>query len=246
MSNNPIAFSIVLPCYNEAENLPALVASYQSVWRDLPAELILVDNGSTDNTPKVISELLRNPALAFARPVTVPKNKGYGYGVMTGLRAARGEVLGVSHADMQCPAADLFRAYETYAQLRESRSSAVLVKGKRARRPLGATIITTGMTVIASVVLGHSLADINAQPKVFPRSLLDYLDSPPDGFELDLYLLYRARKLGFPIRTIPVVFGKRAHGESKWAYNLAARRRQIAKTLRYIFSLRSHERRAQA
>jgi len=42
--------SIILPCYNEADNLPLLLNAYCQVWQDLPAELILVDNGSTDHT----------------------------------------------------------------------------------------------------------------------------------------------------------------------------------------------------
>jgi glycosyltransferase involved in cell wall biosynthesis len=242
VTNTDVAFSIIVPCYNEAENLPVLVDSYRSVWRDLPSELVLVDNGSTDATPQVLRELLREPALSFVRTVVVPRNRGYGYGVMTGLREARGAVLGISHADMQCPAADLFRAYD---KLMNTCAGAAMVKGRRQRRGVAATVLTTGMTMIASLVLWQPLADINAQPKVFPRSLLAQLQSPPDGFELDLYLLYRAKKLGFSIESIPVVFGQRAHGTSKWAYSLAARRRQIAKTLRYIFFLRSYERRSQ-
>jgi len=230
-----IAFSIVLPCYNEAENLPGLLEAYRAAWRDLPSELVLVDNGSTDNTAQVLSELLARPEYAFAHTVTVPKNRGYGYGVMTGLRAARGTVLGISHADMQCPAEDLCRAHEKLVSIS---SKKVFVKGKRAKRPLLATVITAGMSVISSLVLWKGLADINAQPKVFPREFLATLDAPPDGFELDLYIVYRAKRLGFAIESIPVVFGHRAHGHSKSAFSLASRRRQITKTLRYIFALR--------
>lgn len=233
-----IAFSIVLPCYNEADNLPALLESYGSVWRDLPSELVLVDNGSTDHTPQVLSKMLASQKFPFVQPVTVPQNRGYGYGIMSGLRAARGAILSFSHADMQCPAADLFRAYD---KLLESGPEAAMVKGKRERRPLGAATLTAGMGFIASLALSERLADINAQPKVFSRSLLSALDSPPDGFELDLYLLHRANQMGLSIESIPVVFGRRAHGVSKWAYSLGARRRQIMNTLRYILSLRAQE-----
>src|SRR5437764_14461896 len=66
--NRP-ALSIVLPCYNEAENLPPLLARYAQVWEDLPAELILVDNGSTDHTEAVLRREL--PNYPFARTVKV-------------------------------------------------------------------------------------------------------------------------------------------------------------------------------
>ncbi len=90
-----VAFSVVLPCYNEADNLPPLLARYAEAWhaQNLPAELILVDNGSTDHTAEVLARELARPELAFARVVRVPVNRGFGHGTFTGLQAARGEVL---------------------------------------------------------------------------------------------------------------------------------------------------------
>src|SRR3954447_10892759 len=187
MTTPPLALSIVLPCYNEAENLPSILKAYRDVWCDLPAELILVNNGSTDATAGVLERELARPESQFARSVLVPVNQGYGYGVMAGVRSARGRVIGISHADMQCDARDLFRAYKLWS---ESTSPHTLVKGKRARRPPGASLTTNMMTAVASIVLMMPLTDINAQPKVFENSLVDHLISPPNGFELDLYLLY--------------------------------------------------------
>ena len=80
-----IRFSIVLPCYNEADNLPLLLERYQQVWEDLPTELILVDNGSTDQTAQVLERELSRPGMAFVRTVQVPINQGYGYGIYAGL-----------------------------------------------------------------------------------------------------------------------------------------------------------------
>jgi glycosyltransferase involved in cell wall biosynthesis len=110
-TDNALRLSIVLPCYNEAESLPLLLGRYAAVWEDLPAELILVDNGSTDDTAQVLGRELARPEYAFARAVTVPANQGYGHGIFTGLQAARGEFLAFSHADMQCSPADVFAAY---------------------------------------------------------------------------------------------------------------------------------------
>ncbi|MBE7553506.1 MAG: glycosyltransferase [Anaerolineales bacterium] len=231
-----ICLSIVLPCYNEADNLPLLLKGYRQVWRDLPAELILVDNGSTDPTPAVLARELVRPELAFARTVRVPQNRGYGHGLYTGLRAARGEFVAFSHADMQCSPADVFRAYD---RLRTAPNpDQTLVKGQRSGREFSAVLITAGMSLLASTVLLTLLTDINAQPKVFHRSHLDRLTEPPDGFQFDLYVLYRARQAGMKILTIPVVFGERMHGQSKSAFNVFARYRTIWAIVTYIFRLR--------
>lgn len=230
-----LRFSIVLPCYNEAEGLPLLLQRYREVWRDLPAELVLVNNGSTDNTAQVLERELAKPENRFARSVLVPVNQGYGYGLMAGVRDARGDVIGISHADLQCDPRDLFRAYDL---LQQSGGSRVLVKGKRQRRGFGAEIVTNVMATLASVVLLRSLTDINAQPKVFSRELLSHLGNTPDGFELDLCIFYTARRLGWKVLTFPVVFQPRPFGVSKWAFSLASRRRHIWATMKYIFKLR--------
>jgi glycosyltransferase involved in cell wall biosynthesis len=232
-----IRLSVVLPCYNEAESLPALLERYHAVWEDLPAELILVDNGSIDGTAQVLARELLRPEYAFARVVRVEKNDGYGRGILTGLRAARGEFLAFSHADMQCDAKDVFVAYGKLVE--QADAQRVLVKGRRVGREFGPRLVTRGMSLLASIVLGRSLTDINAQPKVFHRSHLERLDDPPDGFQWDLYVLYRAKLSGARILTVPVEFRPRRHGQSKWAYSLASRWRSILDTVLYIFKLRA-------
>ena len=229
-----VVFSVVLPCYNEAENLLMILAGYRRVWRDC-CELVLVNNGSTDNTAKFLEQELAKAENSFVRSVLVPVNQGYGYGVMAGVRAAKGEVIAVSHADMQCDPLDVFRAYD---RLIANSGNPALVKGKRAPRAFTASLVTAGMAAIASTVLMTRLTDINAQPKVFSRSLVEHLTNAPNGFELDLCILYTAHRLGWKIFEIPVIFGTRMHGSSKWAFSLASRRKHIWATLKYIFKLR--------
>ena len=236
MSHALLRLSIILPCYNEADNLPLLLASYRQVWQDLPTELILVDNGSTDNTAEVLAQELQRPEYSFARTVRVAQNCGYGHGLYTGLQAARGAFLAYSHADMQCSPADVFRAYERLVASPDPTHT--LVKGQRSGRDPSASLVTNGMALLASTILLTKLTDINAQPKVFHCSHLARLAQPPTGFQFDLYVLYQVRRAGVKILTIPVVFGQRAHGQSKSAFNIFARYRTILATMRYIFRLR--------
>ena len=231
-----IQLSIILPCYNEAENLPPLLQAYRDVWEDLPAELILVDNGSGDNTAEVLAQELQRPEFAFAHCARVEQNRGYGHGLLIGLRLARGEFLAFSHADMQCNPADVFAAYHKLVS--QPDPARALVKGKRGQRGFSASLITNGMALIASTVLMTRLSDINAQPKVFHRSHMGLLARAPAGFQFDLYLLYQARRAGLEILTVPVAFGERVHGVSKSAANIFSRYRTIRAMIAYIFSLR--------
>ena len=159
--------SIVIPCWNEAANLPALLQAWAALWQDGDRwELILVDNGSTDDSAAILAAA----DLPFLRVATVPPpNIGYGHGILTGLALARGDVLAWTHADGQTPPADVLRAWQTW---RESPlPEKTLIKGLRQDRPLADAAFTAGMSAWATALLGLPLHDINAQPKLFPRSL---------------------------------------------------------------------------
>ena len=229
--------SIVIPCWNEAANLPALLTAWAELWQDGDAwELVLVDNGSTDESATLLAEAAQR--LPFLRVVTVPPpNIGYGHGILTGLAAARGDVLAWTHADGQTPPADVLRAWDAW---RDSPTPCqTLVKGRRRDRPLADVAFTTGMSAWASALLGTPLHDINAQPKLFPRALLAEFRDPPHDLSLDVYLLWLARRLGFSIQTIDVTFGARTHGQSRWATSLPARARAARRTIGLLWRLRS-------
>jgi glycosyltransferase involved in cell wall biosynthesis len=225
----------VLPCYNESRNLPLLLERYRESWEDLPTELVLVENGSTDDSAATLDRLLATGLYPFARVVRVPVNRGYGFGIMSGLRDARGEYVAFSHADMQCAACDVFAAFHTLCGTSHPEKS--LIKGRRYGRRWRDRMITAAMSAIALALLGRRLPDINAQPKIFHRSLLDSLKHPADGFQLDLYILYTAVSDGFAIHTVPVAFPPRIHGASNWAFSLASRCRSIRQTIQYMFEL---------
>jgi glycosyltransferase involved in cell wall biosynthesis len=233
---NP-ALSVVLPCYNEAGNLPAIVSRLRQILAGRSdVEVILVDNGSQDNTGEVLARELADPAVNFIRVERVPVNLGYGHGIMAGLQSARGDFLAWTHADMQTDPSDVLLGFE---KLRASpNSNSAILKGRRIHRNFFDAFFTLGMSVVASVCLWTRLYDINAQPKIFPRRFFELLKSPPDDFSLDLYVLFLARNSGFEVLTQAVSFKRRTQGESKGGGTLAGKWRLVRRTWAYIFKLR--------
>lgn len=131
-------FSLVIPCYNEAANLPLLLDRCKELTCRPDIEVILVDNGSTDNSSQVLLNLL--PQYPGCRSVRVDENQGYGLGIISGLRAAKGEILGWTHADMQTDPLDALRGLEVF----EQNGNDVFVKGRRYGRPVADIIFTVG------------------------------------------------------------------------------------------------------
>lgn len=223
--------SIIIPCYNEEKNIPLILERFQSAMKDPSIEVILVNNGSTDNSAEVLANLL--PQYSFARTVLVVKNQGYGYGILQGLRQADGDYLGWTHADMQTDPCDVIKAWEILRQTPNA-----FIKGNRKGRPLFDRFFTLGMSCFESVYLGVRLYDINAQPNLFPRAFFEGWRDPPHDFSLDLYAYFLARKRGLKIIRIPVLFPERQYGTSSWNTGLKSKWKFIKRTIAFSVELK--------
>lgn len=225
-------FSLVIPCFNEAENIPLLLERCD-VFNSLnDLEVILVDNGSTDDTPEVLEALLSQyPA---CRSIRVEENQGYGFGILSGLRQARGDVIGWSHADLQTDPQDILKALDFFKE----NSSKIFVKGKRYGRPFMDVVFTFGMAVFETLLLKKKMWDINAQPTVFSKEFFESWTEPPHDFSLDLYAYYQAHISKLKIYRFPVRFGERAHGVSHWNVNWSAKRKFIQRTVQFSLELK--------
>ena len=230
-----INFSIVVPCYNEEKNIPSLLAAFDNVIHRDDIEVILVNNGSTDNSQNVLNTLLLK--YSFARTVLVTKNQGYGFGIMSGLRACKGHFLGWTHADLQTDPADVIKAFDIIEA--NNHDPRLYIKGDRKGRPLFDQIFTISMSLFEIVYLKKNLWDINAQPNIFHQSFFDkWRNHAPDDFSLDLYVLFMARQLELNIKRISVVFPERQHGESSWNTGIGAKWKFIKRTLEFSIKLK--------
>lgn len=225
-------FSLVIPCYNEAANLPLLLERCKVLSTRPEVEVILVDNGSTDRTAAVLLELL--PRYPGCRTVRVEKNQGYGFGIISGLRAAKGDILGWTHADMQTDPQDTIIGLTRF----EHYGTNIFVKGRRYGRPIADVVFTVGMSVFETLLLAKPMWDINAQPTMFSRDFFDSWVSPPDDFSIDLYAYYQAQNQGLKVCRFPVKFGERAHGVSHWNVNWSAKWRFIRRTIDFSLQLK--------
>lgn len=233
--------SIVIPCYNEEKNLRNLVGQIEEIKRNnknINLEFILVNDGSTDQTLAKLFEFNKNSIYSI---VDLKKNHGYGGSIQEGLKTSKGEIVSWTHSDLQCDINDILIVYNLYKI--KLLNDDCIVKGKRIQRKVIDSFFSNSMAILTSILFNKRFYEINAQPKVFSKNLLNYFNNAPKDFSLDLYLLYISKLKSYEIIEHPVVYKKRFAGVSKGGDSFFGKIKLTIRTLKYIINLRinSHD-----
>ncbi|OPZ19125.1 MAG: Undecaprenyl-phosphate 4-deoxy-4-formamido-L-arabinose transferase [candidate division BRC1 bacterium ADurb.BinA364] len=209
----PLPFlSVILPAYDEAENIGATLARAHATLAPLfeRFEIIVVDDGSEDATPqKAIEAIGQAPE---ARLLRHEGRRGYGAALKTGIREARGEWIFFTDADGQFDFAD-------FPALLEWIDRYDIVAGYRSPRrdPPGRALLAWGWALLARWILGLRFRDINCAFKLFHRRVFDSVPIESVGAFVNTEILVRARKAGFTWRQVPVSHYPRRHGRQTGA-----------------------------
>ena len=202
MAEGPVATSIVIPAFNEAASIAAVVRELAAAarWR----EILVIDDGSTDDTGA-------QAAAAGARVVRHPYNKGNGAAVKTGIRQATGDFVLIADADGQHRPADA-------ARLVSHLGAYDLVIGARSGRTQAGVARRTGNAVlnaIASYLTGQRIPDLTSGFRAARREcLLEFLHLLPNGFSTPTTTTLAFIKAGYSVRFEPVDAAQR-EGASK-------------------------------
>ena len=226
-------FSLIIPCYNEEKNISYLIKKLKKFIINKSYEVILVDNGSSDNTYNNLVFETKN--YDNFQILKIDINEGYGNGILKGLQIAKGDILAWTHADLQTNPEDLIKGLKFF----KTNKKDIFVKGNRKGRNYIDSFFTLGMSIIASALLKKKLWDINAQPTIFSSQFLKCWEKVPKDFSIDLYVYYLALKKGLKIYRFPVLFDKRQFGKSKWNINFFSKIKFIIRTFKYILVLKN-------
>jgi glycosyltransferase involved in cell wall biosynthesis len=216
----------VIPCFNEGESLRILLNGAKDIANDFDISFVFVNNGSNDHTASILSQTQHKNI----RVLNLSLNQGYGGGIKAGLALAETEYVGWTHADLQTSFADLVYPLD------KCKNGEVFIKGKRVGRNLGDKLFSSGMGYFVSILFRKKLFEINAQPTIFHKSLMDTWN-PPDDFALDLYTYVLAKRKNWEEIRFDVNFNERLFGTSKWNFGIRSRIKFIVRTVAYSIKL---------
>ena len=224
--------SIVIAAYNEEQRIGESLLKVRNYLdgQDLEYEIIVVDDGSMDNTKQVVEDYV--PEITNLKIISYPKNKGKGYALKQGVLASKGELVLASDADLSTPIEELSsllplisnHEYDVVIGSRALKTSTIIIKQPWWRQGMGKIF-----NRIVTLLVLEGFNDTQCGFKLFSgeaaRSL--FKGARIDRFAYDVEILAMARKKDYRILEIPI----------RWINSPASKVHPIFDSLQMLFDL---------
>lgn len=208
----PVELSVVVPVYNEEKSVESCIRHVAAYCRlkQISWEILVVDDGSTDQTSKVLSKIKRSEPDLPLRPLRYQPNRGKGCAVRTGVLQSNGRLILVTDVDLSSP------IKESQYLIRALEDGADVAIGSRALRRPGADVQQSLRRRLAGRIFNGfvrllalpNIHDSQCGFKCFKReSAIPLFEAQKtEGFIFDVEILYLAVKMDFKIAEVPVMW----------------------------------------
>ena len=217
MSVNSIStptISVIIPAYNEASHIHGCLLETSQVLKDIPHEIIVVDDGSLDSTIAVVQAIaVENPRIQIH---SLETNRGKGAALLAGCKIARGELISFLDADMELHPRLILRLWRTMFD-----GNADVVIGSKhhpassIHYPAVRQVTSSGYATLISFLFNLGVRDTQTGIKLFKAEVIQQIlpRLRIERFAFDLELLVAANRFGYTILEAPVeVQFRRPHG----------------------------------
>jgi glycosyltransferase involved in cell wall biosynthesis len=204
--------SIIIPVYNEEHSIQEIVKKIISLeFNQFAKEIIIIDDGSTDNTSKILKNFQKYEDLKI---VTHRKNLGKGMALRRGIEDSTGEVIAFQDSDFEYDPEELPKLID------QIRGGEYVVYGSRFLGTVkGMSFIffigNKFLTFLTRLLYGVSITDMETGFKVFRREVLENMSLQSKGFEIEPELTAKVLKKGYRIKEIPINYVGREKEQKK-------------------------------
>jgi len=214
-------YSVILPTYNERDNLPIIYYLIDKVFEEakLSYEVVIVDDSSPDNTLEVAQAIKDSYGDDHVKIVSRKGKLGLGTAYIAGLKAAKGDRIILMDADLSHHP----KFIPQMVELMEN-TKAQIVTGTR-YAPGGGVygwdmkrkVTSKGANFLADFLLNPGVSDLTGSFRLYERKVLDQIlpQIQCKGYAFQMEIIVRSKKAGFQINEVPITFVDRIYGESK-------------------------------
>jgi glycosyltransferase involved in cell wall biosynthesis len=205
-----VSISAVLPAYNEGAIIERTVRHVAGVLGGLASdfEVIVTNDGSRDDTARVLADLqVQSPELQL-RVVPHERNRGYGAALASGFDAARKDLIFLTDGDKQFDVAEL----RDFLPAMDGQTDLVIGWRRNRADPALRKLNALGWKTLVNVLFGYTARDVDCAFKLFRRGVWESMTLHARGATFSAEFLIKARRLGFHVTELPVSHFPRTAG----------------------------------
>ena len=204
--------SIVVPVYNEAKTVAAVIERLVAIDLPAPREILVVNDGSTDGTRAVLDAVAQRPEL---RIIHAEKNGGKGSAIRIGFTQASGTIVAIQDADLELDPAQLA---DLVKPILDGRTKVVYGSRFLAGRPDApwlSVFANQTLTTITNVLFGGRLTDMETCYKVMAADVARSLNLESNRFDIEPEITAKLLRAGHSIVELPIRFEPRSRAQGK-------------------------------
>jgi|TARA_B100000315_G_C14592899_1_gene596932 putative flippase GtrA len=190
--NSMMNFSIILSCYNVSNIIEDICYDFETFSEKYSFELILVNNGSTDNSNEIIIGLCSK--FEFIRFANIDVNKGYGNSIKCGISHSKYNIIAYKSADFPSTVEDIFIGYDKFVGYGNNQNE-IILKGEMINKKK-INIFKKFINYSIRMMLGFEVHDLNCQPTIIHRTTYNQLLNVPLDNSFEIFVLYSSKILG--------------------------------------------------
>jgi glycosyltransferase involved in cell wall biosynthesis len=214
MEQRPMRLSVVIPALDEERTLPRVVAALFETLGDRELEIVIVDDGSRDGTPRVIEKLAAEDARV--RHARHPARRGKGSAVRTGLALATGDVLVIQDADLEYWPGDVPALLRPVEQgVADAVYGSRFLGAEHSINYFWTTLANKAITLAANVVYNTNFTDLYTGYKAVRTECLRPLRLTSATFTIEAELTAKLWRSGARFYEVPIRYHARSYREGK-------------------------------
>ncbi len=203
--------TVIMPVFNERTTVAEIIRRVRAVDIALTVDVVVVDDGSTDGTDKVLSALEDSTVQVIRHP----QNQGKGAAIRTGLTHAKGDLVIVQDADLEYDPDDWSRLLDPMMKGKAQVVYGSRFTGERKNMLLMHWIGNRFLSLVTNLLYQSTLSDMETCYKLFDRRTLEGITVESDRFDFEPEITAKILRRGYRIYEVPISYAGREPGEGK-------------------------------